>query len=353
MNASSSSDIENVVTYFMDAYIVPGAIIGPGFQPCIHTVCGICLATNNPQERRRGERLRCQICSFETDFVPDVKCHQRPDDFIRDLLSLSIKVFGTKSCCENFASHDYYCIQCEKLLCFGCKLKHSGCGHNVLNSLSHIPKQELSNNHLYSLHNSQLEICCVECSKAMCIACFLEKDETVFKMVNHDYERVQHMNSSLKNRLSERKEIFDTEIKRLNTEAKCIECKIDEQTKQLKNSLEMCRKKLKHRMKVVQEEEKSRLETVVQSIGQKLRVITNFESFGPGPLHGKYIVKYLSKWIGLGDLQSQCNEILHQCPKKSQLCFEPASDCDPFSEDVIGTLQGIEFCFLLILCHYP
>ena len=104
-------------------------------------------------------------------------------DYLKEYNKFTLSNEKCNECNKNqieIKGNMFYCIKCNKFLCYLCEIKHGVTKYNII----FIQKYDL----IYKLHSNLFSFYCVQCKKNLCISCFSQhKSHNIINLSEFNY----------------------------------------------------------------------------------------------------------------------------------------------------------------------
>jgi len=227
----------------------------PKVLPCLHTFCSSCLTD---LKTKGNGNIKCMICETinEVSSVDELPNNYEVMKSIK-LLSIYSAVHYCESCLSQTLA-EYKCIDCESTFCESHRFRHSEVKrnhqlisledeHSNENSVNFIPKCTISGHQTMGL-----DYYCENCEKLVCSSCGLTNHSqlghnvlTVLQSVNKNRKPIEELSKSIEPKVLN----FEDSLTQINQILEEIEINHKKTENEIKNESEMMRNAINEREK--------------------------------------------------------------------------------------------------------
>ena len=238
---ASSKMLNEVIGDVTECSICTEEIKDSKVLPCVHTFCRKCLE-QLWKDKKPGDKVPCPVCRMEFD-IPTGGVAELPKNFFVE------KLLDAQKCQLNMSTSDVtcdicsslrnennkviisaaekHCLDCEQNLCSHCANIHlvtKGLEGHQVNPIGESTSGKCPN---YSLKrcdqhkHKKIEIYCLECKTAVCVACFFIKHD------GHKGSDINDVAEYLKNQIKTDIDESDKLLQEVNNQSEQLQCVLD------------------------------------------------------------------------------------------------------------------------------
>ena len=213
---ASSKMLNAVICDVTECSICKEEIKDSKVLPCVHTFCRKCLEELF-KGKKPGDKVRCPVCRMEFD-IPTGGVPKLPKNFfvekLLDAQKCQLNMSASDVTCDICSSlrneknkviisaAEKHCLECRQNLCSHCAQMHlvtKGLEGHQVNPIGESTVSERSSNYEVKRcdehEDKKIEIYCLECKTAVCLACFCRKHN------GHKCSDIKDVAEDLKNQI--------------------------------------------------------------------------------------------------------------------------------------------------------